>query len=419
MLRSSFRRLSFILRVESFLRNKEYSELSKFLTSSTASDPLMSEDEWANLVDRIVKDESALSIMTPSLLISTAARDSTLSMEQKTLISQSLENSFSSMSQFDKIVVTIGASQLGFRTPATISLISDFLLSESESIPEKFLPPVLLAMANLAINNQRAWGTLIARVPVESLSLHALSNLALAVATSRSFPIALLERIVDTASLANLAHSHVEDVVTLAHSLSALEVYRTDLFRSLLDKLSREPRYDSDAVKLVKQVILAVHLDPKARAIVESISPTVWQRFDKLLDWTIPEPQRIHGSTDGEIQQLIDERFAEEVSENEQSVSHSSSIPKSISDWTQEIARIVAMERFYLPDIGGLTGKIFVHVDDETFPDCSEGPIDPFLQIKHMQIAQCGYKLVWIREQEWLSLEDEEDKRQWLKSVLR
>ena len=413
----SLRILSAIPRVETLLRNKQYSELSKFLTS-TSPEFVITEDEWIKVVDHIVKDQSASPIIIPSLLISTAARDFSLSWEQKNLVSKSFTQSFANMSEFDRIVTTIGASQLGLRTPEVISCVSDFLLSDAESIPEKFLPSILLAMANLAINNQRAWGTLIARVPIESLSLHALSNMALAVATSRSFPISLLERIVDTASLVNLSHATAEDIVTLAHSLTCLELYRTDLFRSLLDKLSRELKLDADASKLVKQILLAVQIDPKATAIVESIAPTVWHRFDKLLDWSIPEPQRIHGTTDGEIQQMLDEEREENDTQSE-GISSSLCVPKSMTDWTPDIARTVAMERFYLPDIVDVGGKIFVHVDDETFPDCSEGPIDPYLQVKHMQIAQCGYKLVWIREQEWLNLEDEAEKREWLKSVLK
>jgi len=418
MFRSS-RRFSAILQVDSFLRTRQYSDLSKFLTTTPrASDATITEEDWTGIVDRIIKDESALSAITPALLISTAAKQFSLSSEHKILLSKSLCNSYTTMSQFDKIVATIGVSQLGIRTPEVISVVSEFLSADSETVPEKFIPSILLAMANLAINNQRAWGTLIARVPVESLSFHSLANLALAVATSRSFPISLVERIVDTTAASNLTQTTIEDVITLAHSLTCLEVYRTDLFRSLLDKLSRERKFDSDTAKFVKQIVLAVHIDSKAKAIIDSIAPDVWHRFDRLLDWTIPEPQRIHGTTDGEIQQLVDEAFGKEGAEDTMSTSQPLALPNSIADWTREIAQSVAADRFYLPDISSVHGRVFVHIDDETFPDCVEGPIDPFIQIKHQQITQCGYKLVWIREQEWLELEDDEEKRNWLKSLL-
>jgi hypothetical protein len=397
MLRNT-RFLSSISQAELFIRNNQFAELSKFLSTVRKRDPPVTEEDWHRIVDRVIKDDSALTVAGPSLLISTSSMNFSLTFEQKSALSLSLSKSFSHMSQFDKIVTLIGVSQLGIRTPEIISLISEFISEEVEVLPENFLPSILLAVANLAINNQRAWGTLIARVSVETLNSHELANMSLAIATSRSFPISLIERIVNTA--VSTPTSSVQDALALCHSLTCLEVYQTDLFRSLLDKLSREQKFDPDSIKLMKQIILAVFIDVKAKSIIDSIAPTVWHRFDKLIDWTIPEPRRIHGTVGEEIQAMISE-------ESESTVS-SVTIPSSIADWTREVAKTVAMDRFYISDVSGCPERMFIHIDDETFPDCTDGPIDPYLQIKHSQIGQCGFRLVWIREHEW---DDKERER--------
>ena len=391
MLRNSRFRSS-LHQAELFIRNNQFAELSRFLSSIRKIDPSVTEDDWHKIVDRVIKDDSALVVAGPSLLISTSSMNYSLSSEQKSVISNSLSRSFSHMSQFDQIVTLIGVSQLGIRTPEMISVLSDFLSQQSDSIPEKLIPSILLANANLAINNQRAWGTLIARVPIESLAAHELVNVCLAIATSRTFPISFIERVVNTASTSAIGSA--QDALTLCHSLTCLEVFHTDLFRSLLDQLSREQNFDSDSIKLVKQIILSVVIDVKAKAIVESIAPTVWHRFDKLIDWTVPEPLRVHGSLVAEIQGMISE-------ESESVKFEVTSVPRSISEWTSEDAKTVAMDRFYISDIVGCPGNTFIHIDDETFADCADGPIDPYLQIKHAQIRECGYQLVWIREHEW------------------
>jgi hypothetical protein len=155
----------------------------------------------------------------------------------------------------------------------------------------------------------------------------------------------------------------------------------------------------------MKQVILSLFLDEKARTIVEAISPVVLAKLDRMFDWSIPEPQRHHGMIAGEIQQILSEVNGDE---NENSLDKLS-VVGSIADWTSETAASVAMQRFYVSDVS-TDKKVFFHIDDETYPDVLEGPLDPYLQLKHLHVRKCGWKLVWVREQEWLELEDSEKK---------
>ena len=161
------------------------------------------------------------------------------------------------------------------------------------------------------------------------------------------------------------------------------------------------------------RTILSVWLDPKAREIVESIAPDVWHRLDKVIDWSIPEPQRHHGDIDGEIQQLIEAELADKMSGagTTETVSPGAvPLRTSMDSWNPIIAQSVAIDRFYLSDIPLHHSRIFIHIDDETFPDLTE-PIDPYIQLKHMHLKErCGCKLIWIRPSDWADMDDDEKK---------
>lgn len=272
-----------------------------------------------------------------------------------------------------------------------------------EGIPSRLVPSLLLAISTLGIQNPLSWNMLLGKLDIESLSAHELSQTCLAIATSRSFPISSIERIIDASMALGADKFSPQDALCLAHSLTCLEVFHTSLFRSLLVRISNATTstFDSDAVKLLKQTVLAMFLDEKARAIPESISPVVLTKLDMLLDWSVPEPQRHHGLIAGEIQQILGSDTGEDNTGSPVAIG-------SIADWKQATAASAAVDRFYVSDVPIDSRRVFFHIDDETYADAVDGPLDPYLQVKHAQIIKCGLKLVWVRECDWMDMEWEE-----------
>ena len=400
-----------VSRIQSLVATRNYPELSKALCANGITD----EKAWLSIVDSVLnlvdpKEPSGASgVVIPSLVIASAAGGHSLTYFQRNRIGDLAVSLFDSLSEFDKLVFTIGCSQAGLRTPSVVDFVSRFLTVSREGtqfsgIPEKFIPELLLAVATLGIDNQLSWNQLLAKVDFENLTPHALTQTALAIATSRTFPISAIERMIDgSVSRGGGEAFSFEDALCFAHSLTCLEVFHTQLFRSLLVRISNAPTLEEDGKNILKQIVISLFLDEKAKQITESISPIVLGKLDKFLDWSVPEPQRHHGLVAGEIQQLISVDESDMVMKQPVAVG-------SIADWTRESALSVAVDRFYVSDVLCSDPKLFVHIDDETYPDIIEGPLDPYLQVKHLHLRTCGMKLVWIREQEWLELEDEEKK---------
>jgi hypothetical protein len=412
---------SSISRIERMISGKQFVDLSKALCANEIG----SDSEWSSVINSTLKlvetnkaDKSAASIV-PSLVIASAVRGYSLSQQQGTRVGELALAMFSSLSDFDKVVFTIGCSQASLRRPEVVDFVNRFLTEAREpnqfgGIPQRFLPGFLLAVSNLGIDNQLSWNLLLAKIDIENLNSHDLTQAALAIATARAFPIASIERIIESAAQKGGDAFSVDDSVCLAHSLTCLEVFHVDLFRSLLVRISNAPSLDEGGQKLLKQIILSMFLDEKARAIPESLSPVVLEKLDKFLDWSVPEPQRHHGMVSGEIQQILSESELGYLL-SEERINQPLAVC-SLSNWTPAIAASVAIDRFYVSDIP--CAKFFFHIDDETYPDISEGPLDPFLQVKHLHVKQCGLKVVWVRELEWSELTFDE-KVEFLKKFIQ
>jgi len=409
-------------KIDSFIASKDTKNLAQYLCSiPKETGHELTEETWKKIVNRALSCSS--DVILPSIVISTASLGFSLDYSGRSKIASLASEHFPPMSVFEKVVFTIGSSKIGLRTHEIVVTIHHFISQYADEIQEKFLPSFLLALANLGIDNPGAWETLMARVPVEGLNFHQLTNLTLGIVTAKKFPIAMIERIIETAggillepikgTIPSPALEDIESVISFTHSLACLEVYRTDLFRHCLNQISLSPTAfgDSDVKKLVKQILLSVWLDPKADEICSSLAPEVWHRLDRLLDWSIPEPLRHHGDIAGEIQQLLEEvltSFGEEV---ETPPVGAIPLRTSMDSWSPLIAKSVAIDRFYLSDIPSSNSRLFVHIDDETFPDLTE-PIDPYIQLKHMHIRdRCGCKLLWIRPSEWKEMDDEERRQ--------
>ena len=410
-------------RVQALISSNDAAGLSKTLCSMRSDS--VTESEWNQISESVVsfieKAGEGRASLVPSIIISSASLRYSLKELEKERLATSAVKLFDALSVFDKIVFTIGCSQAGVRTPEVVDFVNRFLndsRTEFSGTHETFLPSLLLAVATLGVVNPTSWNQLLARTNIEALTPHDLVNVTLAVVTSRTFPISTIEQIIDTAAATGAARFSFNDAISFTHSMATLEVFRTDLFRSMLLRISECPSLDSDAQKLVKQCILSLFIDDKARDIATAISPTVLARLDKLVDWSVPEPQRHHGLVAGEIQQLTSAADMQE-GDNDESVGKMKPLPVlPLSEWTRDLAVSVAMDRFYETDVPIDGRKVFVHIDDETYPDLDEGPIDPYLQLKHSQISRCGYKIVWVREAEWLD-SSWEDKKDFITDQLR
>ena len=395
---------SSVSRIDSLIGSKNYADLTRVICNTGLCN---SQDQWNELIGKVValveanKADSGVACLVSSIVIASAA--SGFELTDRGRISKLAIKFFPAFSPFDKIVFTIGCSQSGFRTPDTVDVINRFLTESKEShfqdVPERFHPGLLLAVSTLSIDNQLAWNMLLSKLDIERLSPHDLTQAALAIATSRSFPISTIERIIESSNRAD--NFSPDDAICLGHSLTCLEVYHRDLFRSLLVRIANGPAIDSDASRLLKQIIIGLFIDEKAEGIISSISPVVLGKLDKFIDWSVSEPQRHHGDIAGEIQHIL-ATIGSPVQESERNP-----IPlPSLADWSRETALSAAMDRFYASEVD--SGKIFFHIDDETYVDATEGPVDPFLQVKHAQITKCGYKLVWVREADWTEWDREE-----------
>ena len=401
---------SSLAKLESRIAAKKFSDISKVICSFPKDSPSVSESEWRKVVETVtdfIKSNKSSSTpetasIIPSLIITTASLGHSLTEPEKKRIVSSVSPIFDSFSVFDKIVFIIGASQVGLRTPESVNLVNKFLAERRGEIPDNFIPSILLAIANLGIQNPNAWNDLMARLNIEFMTFHDLVNTALSIVTSRTFPISSVERLVESASKLDVKSLSYDDSISLCHSLSCLEVFHTSLFRTLLGRIAECPSLDSDGAKLVKQIIISVFSDDKAKDIINSASPVLWDRLDRLLDWSMPEPLRHHGMIAGEVQEIL-----EDLIDDIEAVSQSDAIPR-LGDWNKQVATCVAMDRFYLADVPVERRRVFVHIDDETFPDLIEGPIDPYLQLKHAHVLGAGWKLVWIREAIWMGMSGEE-----------
>lgn len=397
---------SALSRIERLVSERNYSELTKAICMNG----LQSEAEWStaahsvlSLVESDTNNASSAAII-PSLLIATAASGIELSSNTRHRIERLSDSLFPALSPFDKTVFTIGCSQSGFRTPGTVGFVNRFLSEAREThmaaIPIRLIPSLLLAISTMGINNTLSWNMLLGKLDIETLSSHEFSQTCLAIATSRSFPISSIERIIDASMNLGADKFSPQDALCIAHSLTCLEVFHTGLFRSLLVRISNatSSAFDSDAIKLLKQIVIGIYLDEKARPIPDSISPVVLTKLDMMLDWSIPEPQRHHGLIAGEIQQLLGSDKGEDNSVLPLPVG-------SIADWQVSTAASAAIDRFYVSDVPIDSRRIFFHIDNETYADVVEGPLDPYLQVKHAQIIKSGLKLIWVRECDWIDME--------------
>ena len=389
-------------RIQSLVLNREYDNVAKLLCG-LPREGNTSESEWHSIVDELSSDENSLKSVLSSLVITSASLGYLLTPKQKGRICAALLLHKDCMSDFDKIVFIIGSSQLGMRTEAVVEFTQQFIGRNSNAISQSLLPSLLLAVANLGVSV--GWNKLIAQLQIEDMQIPTLANTALAIVTSRTFPISTIERILEKAAT-HTESMDVNDAVSLMHSFACWEVYRTDLFRKLLNRISLSPVSLSASQSLIKQIIVSVFIDPKANDTCSGISPAVWDRLDRLVDWTVSE-SKLH--LDGDLlEQLVTGLGAHETSEPAQIP-----VPK-LAEWTPKIAKFVVMNRMYLNDIQGtvLTRKsnrpVFVHIDVETFPDLEEGPIDPYLQLKHLHVNQAGAKLAWIKPRIWALLEPDE-----------
>jgi hypothetical protein len=408
-----------LARVESLIAAKEVAQISKAICALKTTD--LDSNEWNSLTDSVIqfaKSNKQSAAVIPAVVIATASTGNSISESQKTSIGNLISESFESLSKFDKAVLTIGCSQSGFRTPAVVDFVNRFLTeareTQFENMPVRLMPSLLLAVATLGIDNQLSWNHLVASIDFENLNQRDLVNVALAIVTSRTFPIATVERIVASSLALGGESFAIDDAVCLAHSLTCLEVFQADLFRSLLFNISKAESLDDDAKRLTKQVLLSLFLDEKAHAITEAISPVVLAKLDTFIDWSAAETQRHHGRTAGEIQQIFGE--LEQTEDADNSVTRKPASLKPLADWTRDTAVSVAMDRFYVSDVPVNDSKrLFIHIDDETYPDVSDGPLDPFLQLKHAHVQKCGYRVMWVREQDWMDSEWEE-KVEYVKS---
>ena len=402
-------------RIIAFAHAKNFPELSKTLCSIKAG--AVSESEWQTVSDTItclIKNspgESGIASLCPSLLITCASGGFPISRNSREMVSKVVLEYFPSLSVFDKVVFTIGSSQTGLRNESVVHFVNRFLAEERENgftgVSDALVPSLLLAVATLGISNHNGWNGLVARLNFAKMGSREVSDTALAIVTSRSFPIATVEKVLDRAAEIGAQKFSSEDAVCFLHTICCLEVFRTDLVRGLLLRIGRGGGLDEEGEKLVKQAILSLFLDPKAIEIINSVSPTTLHALDKLVDWTLPEPQRHLSEVAGEVQSFLHEIEDEE----EHSIQKPLAVPESLTSWTRETAVSVAMDRFYVGDAIDPSRKILVHIDDETYPDVSEGPLDAFLQLKHAQILLCGWRVLWIREQEWLLSNADEKKR--------
>lgn len=393
-----YRTLRFpVSEVQTLIREARWDQVARALSALPKEVPLVSQPEWTGIVDSVLSQPTeGMHAVFPSMLITSASLGFTLCDRQKRLISRNLKPVGAHMSEFDKIVFLIGASQLGLRTGETVDFAHGVLSDLKNSlIPEKLLVPLMLAVANLGLS----YGTekLVPRLAVERLSPHELANTALAILTSRAFPIAAIERVLDAAFL-SAEKFNPQDALSLTHSLCGLEVFRPDLIRTLLNQISTLSSIDPDESKLLKQIVLSLFLDDKASELLASLSPVLLTRIDKLLDWNLQEPSRnLPGDVVGEISEILQEHSYN---------ANITPVPK-LPDWSRNHAQTVALNRFYRSDVEA-DENLFIHIDDETFPDLDEGPIDPFLQLKHLQVRQAGAKLVWVRPAVWEDLNGEE-----------
>ena len=405
-------------KINDAIMSKNVAELPKLVCSIKGDS--VSEADWNSLVDtlssflRDTQCESGSASIAPALVITAASTGLPLSRSSRSTLSRRALECFSSFSVFDKAVFSIGCSQTGLRDASVLEFVNRFSTDGFADVSESLLPALMLAVATLGIKNHHGWNGLIARLKFENLKPGDLSNIALAVVTSRTFPIATVEKLLDKSAAMTFSF---HDALSLLHSLCCLEVFRTDLVRGLLKKISESKEIDKDASKLLKQSILALFLDPKARAVTDSVSPRVMEKLQALVDWTLPEPQRHQSEIEGEVQEIISQQDIG-LDHHEEKITKPLPLPTNLSDWNRETAVSAAMDRFYVGSLTFPERKIFVHVDDETYPDCDEGPLDAYLQLKHCQVVQCGWRLVWIRVNEWESLENYQEKKNWIDSLL-
>lgn len=363
----------------------------------------ISHSQWIELVN-VVLEKSSQNVV-PSILITSASLGYTLDRDQCRKISKSILSQFEAMSDFDRIVTIIGASQIGLRSIELMRFVDAFAQQETSDVTKKFQVPLSLALANLGLQNANFTNKLMAQWDVEKMGVHELTNAILAIVTNRTFPIATIERILTRVD--DLQNDFpIEDLVSMTHSMTCLELFPEKFFRHALSKLYNIP---SEMKPLAKQIIISVFLDPKARVTAESVSPKVWNRIE--LDWSLPEEQK---NLPGDLLADIATRFHNSGDR----VSASLPVPP-LSEWNEDVAKRVVLDRIYVSDVPDLftadNKPIFVHVDDETYSDLEEGPIDAYLQLKHIHVQKAGAKLVWIRAGLWPQL-TEEDKIEFIKN---
>ena len=414
-----------VSRVQTLIESKRFTEISKAICGLKAS--TLTQSEWNAVTEAVTsfmktnKSNTSLGYLSGSLLLGSASQGFPLSRSSRDTVSRVALESFPSLSVFDKVVFTVGSCQTGLRNASVVEFVNRFLSEEQTNgfmnVPSTILPSLILSVATLGIDNHNSWNALIAKIDVEKLSSSEVSNVALAIVTSRTFPIATVEKILDRAAEIGALNFSFNDAICILHSLCCLEVFRIDLVRGLLQRIGKEKAVmlDADGSKLLKQAILSLFLDEKAHAVVQSVSPRVLKDLNELVDWSLPEPQRHHGQEAGEIQEILSSTELGEDSNMHKAIV----VPIDLADWTKEIASSVAMERFYSNDAIVEGKKIFVHFDDETYPDIREGPIDAYLQAKHMHVLRCGWRLLWVRAHEWDALSSYSEKQSFIQKLLQ
>jgi hypothetical protein len=395
-LRRSVRYFSAVGDLERLLFERKFGELTRAVCALPRS---TDESDWKKFIDAVFRVPDVGPVI-PAIVITSANLGFGVPVIYRDQLIKAVKSVWTELSILDRVVFLIGLSQVGIRTSASVDLFQNFLAAELDHVPEKLIPALMLSVANYGIENGNGWNSLVSRVRVDTLSPHELANTALALATSKTFPISLLERVMDASVRVDFA---LDDALTMCHSLVCLELYRSDLIRRLLNIISDPRKLNSHQKLLLKQIILSLFIDPKAADILTSVAPDLLDRIGSHLDWSELEPQRHHHDIAGEIEQLISDNLDSTTGAGDAILP----VPPRIYSWSFSTARDIVLNRFYMSDATVAGVPVFVHIDDETFADLSDGPIDPYIQIKHAQIERCGWKVLWVRETEWEAMDDE------------
>eukprot|EP01067_Filipodium_phascolosomae_P000469 Filipodium_phascolosomae@DN1370_c0_g1_i1.p1 len=258
-----------------------------------------------------------------------------------------------------------------------------------------------------------------------------IANIYLGLATSNLAPVGLLVRAASMIHWMKFANMTSDDALTIAWSMCCLQLFDMELLTDVLQHFMNSVplrRLDGSKQNQLRQVAISMQLEANTEDMIRlrATKPNLWMYLYPQVSDGHSEPELASPDTGvvEEIQALLKKTLESGIDENTSMAAEAA----VVINFEVENLYLVDVAVMRIPAITNLktkqtkqfpvptTRKVAYLVDGGTYMDL-ESPNDPWLRMKHRNLRNLGWEVVWIRVVEWRSMGNEQ-KQQFLLEAL-